>query len=163
MFYTTGCHAQYLSGELATQEQAEHQVVRTLHVVYAFYQCYWLLSSSPFAILLNCSHPNPWVFCFSFWFSPPSHRGGGGSERVTAGSFVANWGKTTTPIYLTSTYSPSKLWPFALLSSFICNYNNLLFCFTSAFFLLLILPLSLSSLLKEVKNVHFKIKLLIWD
>jgi len=39
-------HAQYLSGELAegeafaSQEQAEHQVVRTLHNVYAFYQYY---------------------------------------------------------------------------------------------------------------------------
>jgi len=39
------CHAQYLSGELAgggasaTQEQAERWVVRTLHAVYAFYQC----------------------------------------------------------------------------------------------------------------------------
>jgi len=37
------CHAQYLGwelaegGEFATQEQAEPRVVRTLHVVYAFY------------------------------------------------------------------------------------------------------------------------------
>jgi len=59
------CHAQYLSGELAeeevfaTQEQAELWLVRTLYVVCAFYQYYWLLFSSPFAILLNCSHPNP--------------------------------------------------------------------------------------------------------
>jgi len=41
-----GCHAQYLSGELAeggafaTQEQAELRVVITLHVIYAFYQYY---------------------------------------------------------------------------------------------------------------------------
>ena len=46
IFYTMGCHAEYLSGELAegggfsTQEQAEHRVVRTLHVVYSFYQYY---------------------------------------------------------------------------------------------------------------------------
>ena len=64
------CHAQYLSGELAeggafvTQEQAEHWVVRTLHVVHAFYQYCWLLLSPPFAILLNWPHPNPWVFAF---------------------------------------------------------------------------------------------------
>jgi len=43
---------------------AEQQVMRTLHVVYAFYQYYWLLFSSPFAILLNCSHPSPRVLAF---------------------------------------------------------------------------------------------------
>jgi len=46
-------------GLFATQEQAEHWVVRTLHVVYAFDQYYSLLFSSPFTILLNCSYPNP--------------------------------------------------------------------------------------------------------
>ena len=70
IFCTMWCHAQYLSRSLlknrlfATQEQAEYWAVRTLHVVYAFYQYYWLLFSSPFAVLLNCSHPNPWVFAF---------------------------------------------------------------------------------------------------
>ena len=65
-----GCHAQYLSGELAeggafaTQEQAELRVVITLHVIYAFYQYYWLLFSSLFVILLKRSHPNPRVFAF---------------------------------------------------------------------------------------------------
>ena len=97
------CHAQYLSGQLAeegafaTQEQGKHQMVRTLRVVYAFYQYYWLLFSSPFAILLNCSHPSSWVFAsFSFFFSSPPHRGAGRSERVIAWFFVANWSKITT-------------------------------------------------------------------
>ena len=64
------CHARYLSGELAggeafaTREQAEHRVARTLHIVFAFYQYYWLLFSFLFAILLNCSLPNLWVFAF---------------------------------------------------------------------------------------------------
>ena len=62
-----------------------------------FYQYYWLLFSSPFAILWNCSHPNPRVFAFfSFGFSSPSHRGGGRSERVTVWFFVGNWGRATT-------------------------------------------------------------------
>jgi len=51
-------------GAFATQEQAEHRVVRTLHYVYAFYQYYGLLFSSPFAIPLNCSYLNPRVFAF---------------------------------------------------------------------------------------------------
>jgi len=39
----------------------------------------------------------PTSFClFSFWFSSPSHQGGGRSERVTAWFFVANRSKTTT-------------------------------------------------------------------
>ena len=37
----------------------------------------------------------PMRFClFSFWFFSPSHQEGG-SERVTAWFFVANWGKAT--------------------------------------------------------------------
>jgi len=44
---------------VATQEQAERWVVRTQHAVYAFYLYYRLLLSSPFAILLNCSHLSP--------------------------------------------------------------------------------------------------------
>ena len=39
----------------------------------------------------------PMSFCiFSFWFSSPSHWGGGRSERITAWFFVAKWGKITT-------------------------------------------------------------------
>jgi len=60
----------------ATQGEAEHHVVRTLHVLYAFYQYYCLLFSSPFAILLNC-YPNPRVFCLFPADSPPHPTGEG--------------------------------------------------------------------------------------
>jgi len=81
-----GCHAQYLSGELAegggfaTQQQAEHWVVRTLHVVRSFYQYYSLLFSSPFAVLLNCSQPNPQALPF-LSDSPPHPSGEGEGVR----------------------------------------------------------------------------------
>ena len=74
----------------ATQKQAEHRVVRTLCVVYAFYQYYWLLFSSPFAILLNCSHPNPGVFAF-FLLIPLSIPPGRGKEWES--NCVALWCK----------------------------------------------------------------------
>ena len=81
IFYFRWGHAQYFSGELAeggafaAQEQAEHRVVRTLHVAGALGQYYWLLFSSPFAMLLNCSHPKPWVFCLFPSDSPPHPTG----------------------------------------------------------------------------------------
>ena len=46
----------------------------------------------------------PMSFClFSFWFSYPSHWGGGRSETVTVWFFVANWGKITT-VFRTSNF-----------------------------------------------------------
>jgi len=74
-------HAQYLRGELpvgedfATWKQAEHWVVRTLHVVSAFYQDCWLLFSSPFAVLLS-------------WFSSCPTREGEGVREWLRGSLL---------------------------------------------------------------------------
>jgi len=83
-----GCHAQYLSGELAeggvfaTQEQAKHRVVRTLHIAYAFLSVV-LLFSSPFAIQLNRSRSNPRVLSFTS-DSPPhsTWKGEGVGEKL---------------------------------------------------------------------------------
>ena len=38
----------------------------------------------------------PMSFLLSFWFSAPSHWGGGRSERAAAWFFMASWSKTTT-------------------------------------------------------------------
>ena len=84
---------------------------------------------SPFAILLNCSHPNPWDFCLflSFWFSSPSHRGGGRSERVTAWFFVANWGKITTISQYHTLVDKGGKSKFILLGQN-SEYLNMIFC-----------------------------------
>ena len=75
------------------------------NVAYAFFnQYYWLLFYSPFAIVLNCSHPNPWFFVFFsllILLLIPLWRGGR-NERATVWFFVGNWGKITTMCEVTA-------------------------------------------------------------
>jgi len=80
-------------GGFATQEQAVNWVVRTLRVVYSSYQYYSLLFSSPFAILLNCSHPNPRVLPFLSDFPPHPTGEGEGVREQLCGSLLPHEAK----------------------------------------------------------------------